>query len=111
MWPKRPIDLLRLAGKVARDQGADTVAEAHVRAGNDDAEVTQLRDLIRGCPTQAKLAMAAIAAMTYRQGTHLELSVLDDPALILQSVGLDDQLGDLPFDEDTRQRIRQTLEH
>ena len=34
-----------------------------MRSANDDAEVTRLRDLIRGCPTQAKIAIAALATM------------------------------------------------
>ncbi len=161
---RRAIDLLRLAGEVARDQGAESVREEHVRAANDDAEVTRLRDLIRGCPTQAKIAMAAIAAMDYwsdqsyfkatemyrvyrtfaqsididplgqkritdqlreyetlkvidmnrtsagyGEGTHLELSLLDDAGLILQSVGLDDRLSDVPIDGEMRQEIHRAL--
>ena len=161
---RRAIDLLRLAGEVARDEGADQVTEDHVRAANDDAEVTRLRDLIRGCPTQAKIAMGALAAMEYftersyfratemyrvyrtfaetinadplgqkritdqlreyetlkivdmnrtsdgyREGTHLQLSLLDDPSLILQSVGLDEQLGDIPIDDSMQDRIQRAI--
>ena len=60
---RRAIDLFRLAGEVARDDDATQVCENHVRAANDDAEVTRIRDLIRGCPMQAKIAIAALAAL------------------------------------------------
>lgn len=62
---RRAIDLFRLAGEVARDSDAKTVDEEHVRAANDDAEVTRIQDLIRGCPTQAKIAIAALSAMDH----------------------------------------------
>lgn len=60
---RRALDLFRLAGEVARDADVDQVHEEHVRAANDDAEVTRVQDLIRGCPTQAKIAIAALASM------------------------------------------------
>lgn len=157
---RRALDLFRLAGEVARDGDADQVHEDHVRAANDDAEVTRIQDLIRGCPTQAKIAIAALAAMDeftdrshfkatemyrvyrefaeaidtnvlgqkritdqlreyetlriidmhrtsngYREGTYLQLSLLDDASLLLQSVGLDDQCSRIPIDSQVRQRI------
>ncbi len=60
---RRAIDLFRLAGEVARENDADLVREEHVRVANDDAEVTRIQDLIRGCPTQAKIAIGALATM------------------------------------------------
>jgi len=39
-----------------RDDDADHVREEHVRCQRDDAEVTRIQDLIRGCPAQAKVA-------------------------------------------------------
>jgi cell division control protein 6 len=157
---RRALDLFRLAGEVARDDDADQVQEAHVRAANDDAEVTRIQDLIRGCPTQAKIAIAALAAMDeftaesyfkatemyrvyrlfaesidmtvlgqkritdqlreyetlkivdiartsegYREGTYLQLSLLDDASILLQSVGLDGRCSRIPIDSQMRQRI------
>ena len=157
---RRALDLFRLAGEVARDADVDQVREEHVRAANDDAEVTRVQDLIRGCPTQAKIAIAALAAMDeftnqshfkatemyrvyrtfaesigtnvlgqkritdqlreyetlkiidmtrtsdgYREGTYLELSLLDEASLLLQSIGLDDQCSRIPIDTQMRQQI------
>jgi cell division control protein 6 len=157
---RRALDLFRLAGEVARDADAAQVREEHVRAANDDAEVTRIQDLIRGCPTQAKIAIAALAAMAeftdqsyfkatemyrvyrafaqaidvdtlgqkritdqlreyetlkiidikrtsdgYREGTYLQLSLVDDPSLILQSIGLDTRLAEIPIGTSMRQQI------
>ncbi|WP_227355938.1 Cdc6/Cdc18 family protein [Haladaptatus salinisoli] len=157
---RRALDLFRLAGEVARDADVDQVREEHVRAANDDAEVTRVQDLIRGCPTQAKIAITALAAMDeftnqshfkatemyrvyrkfaesigtnvlgqkritdqlreyetlkiidmnrtsdgYREGTYLELSLLDEASLLLQSIGLDDQCSRIPIDTQMRQQI------
>jgi len=157
---RRALDLFRLAGEIARDADADEVHEDHVRSANDDAEVTRIQDLIRGCPTQAKIAIAALAAMDefsnrshfkatemyriyrlfaesidanilgkkritdqlreyetlkiidmtrtsdgYREGTYLELSLLDDPSLLLQSIGLGDRCSEIPIDGAVRQQI------
>ncbi|WP_136602657.1 Cdc6/Cdc18 family protein [Salinigranum halophilum] len=157
---RRALDLFRLAGEVARDQDADLVREEHVRAANDDAEVTRIQDLIRGCPGQAKIAIAAFAAMDeftsqshfkatemyqvyrlfaesidvtvlgqkritdqlreyetlriidmtrtsdgYREGTYLQLSLLDEASLLLQSIGLDDRCSQIPIDTQVRQQI------
>ena len=162
---RRAIDLFRLAGEVAREADATAVREEHVRSANDDAEVTRLRDLIRGCPTQAKIAIAALAAMEeftagsyfkatemyrvyrslaeaidvdplgqkritdqlreyetlkiidmkrtsdgYREGTYLQLSLLDDASLILQSVGLDERCADIPIDAPMRQQVLNAIE-
>ncbi len=162
---RRALDLFRLSGEIARDEDAEKVRENHVRSANDDAEVTRIRDLIRGCPTQAKIAIAALAAMDeftdrsyfkatemyrvyrvfasaidvdelgqkritdqlreyetlkiididrtsdgYREGTYLKLSLLDDSNLILQSVGLDSLLADIPIGNRMRQEIVKLVE-
>ncbi|KTG11035.1 orc1/cdc6 family replication initiation protein [Haloprofundus marisrubri] len=158
---RRGLDLFRLAGEVARDDDADQVREEHVHAANDDAEVTRIQDLIRGCPTQAKVAIAALAALDeftehshfkatqmyrvyrdfaeaigmtvlgqkritdqlreyetlkiidmtrtsdgYREGTYLQLSLLDEASLLLQSVGLDEQCAQIPIDSHMRRQFR-----
>ncbi len=127
---------------------------------NDDAEVTRIQDLIRGCPTQAKIAIAALATMDeftdrsafkatemyrvyrafaeaidtnvlgkkritdqlreyetlkiidmkrtsdgYREGTYLQLSLLDDSSLILQTIGLDDRCAKIPIDARMRRQM------
>ncbi len=157
---RRAIDLFRLAGEVARDNDAAQVTESHVRVANDDAEVTRIQDLIRGCPTQAKIAIAALATMDefsersafkatemyrvyrafaeaidanvlgkkritdqlreyetlkiinmtrtsdgYREGTYLQLSLLDDSSLLLQTIGLDERCANIPIDGRMRQHI------
>lgn len=161
---RRAIDLFRLAGEVARSEDADEVREEHVRSANDDAEVTRIRDLIRGCPTQAKIAIAALAAMDeftdqshfkatelyrvyrefaesidanvlgqkritdqlreyetlkiidmtrtsegYGEGTYLQLSLLDESGLLLQTIGLDERCSNIPIDSQMRQHIANTV--
>lgn len=163
---RRAIDLFRLAGEIARDSDEPLVREEHVRAANDDAEVTRIRDLIRGCPTQAKIAIGALAAMDeftshshfkatemyrvyrqfaesidvnvlgqkritdqlreyetlnlidmtrtsdgYREGTYLQLSLLDDASLLLQSIGVDERCSKIPIDSSMRQRLIAAVEH
>jgi len=162
---RRGIDLFRLAGEVAREADAETVREEHVRSANGDAEVTRLRDLIRGCPAQAKIAIAALAAMEefttrsyfkatemyrvykafaeaidvdplgqkritdqlreyetlkvidinrtsdgYREGTYLQISLLDDASHILQSVGLDERCADISIGAPMRKQILNAIE-
>jgi cell division control protein 6 len=161
---RRALDLFRLSGEVARDGDANQVREEHVRAANDDAEVTRIQDLIRGCPTQAKIAIAALAVMDeftnqsyfkatemyhvyrefaksidanvlgqkritdqlreyetlkiikmnrtsdgYREGTYLQLSLLDEANLLLQSIGLDNRCSMIPIDSQMRQQILGTI--
>lgn len=163
---RRALDLFRLAGEVARGDGADLVREEHVRAANDDAEVTRLQDLIRGCPTQAKIAIAGLAAIDeftnksrftatqmyrvyrafaeaigakilsqkritdqlreyetpnmidmrrtsdgYGEGTYLQVLLLDEASLLLQSIGLDSRCASIPIDTSMRQRIISIVSH
>lgn len=127
--------------------------------------MTRIRDLIHGSPTQAKIAIAALAALTeftsqsyvkatelyrvyrlfadaigvdvlgqkritdqlreyetlkfidmtrtsdgYREGTYLQLSLLDDSQLILQSIGLDDRGSEIPIGPPIRQQIVNALD-
>ncbi len=60
---RKAIDILHLAGEIARKFGDERVNEKHVRAANDDADVERIKDLLRGLPTQTKLAIAAVAAL------------------------------------------------
>ncbi len=41
----------------------------------------------------------------YREGTYLELSLLDEASLLLQSIGLDERCSRIPIDSNMRQRI------
>ncbi len=60
---RRGINLFRLAGEVAREEGAETVTKDHVRTADVDADVTRIKDLLHGTPTHAKIAIGALAAM------------------------------------------------
>ncbi|GAA0217693.1 MULTISPECIES: Cdc6/Cdc18 family protein [Halobaculum] len=163
---RRAIDFLRLAGEIARDTGADQVTENHVRAANDDTDVSRIQDLIDGTPTQVQIALTALAALSevtndnvtefkagevhsvyklfandidaeahtqryvtdllreydtmkllsmertgdgYASGNALWLELLDDPSLILRSVGAESRLRELRFDAEMRQAVLQRL--
>jgi cell division control protein 6 len=60
---RKGINLFRLTGEVAREDNAEVITEQHVRTADVDAEVTRIKDLLHGTPTQTKIAIAALAAM------------------------------------------------
>jgi len=163
---RRAIDFLRLAGEIARENGAEQVTEDHVRAANDDTDVSRIRDLIDGTPTQVQIALAALAALSeftndsvnefkagevhgvyklfatdidadvhtqrhmtdllreydtmkllsmertgdgYASGNALWIELLDDPSLILRSVGAESRLRNLQFNTEMRKAVLQRL--
>lgn len=46
----------------------------------------------------------------YREGTYLQLSLLDDASLLLQTIGLDDRCAKIPIDGRMRQHIAGILD-
>jgi len=73
---RKAIDILRHAGEVASESGADTVREEHVRQAQQHAEKDRFRELVSGSPTQAKTALLAL--------TELSLNSADDSFLTSQ---------------------------
>jgi len=74
---RKAIDILRHAGEVAYEAGADQVKEEHVRQAQQHAEKDRFRELVNGAPTQAKAALLALT----------ELSVnFDDDAFLTSRV-------------------------
>jgi len=73
---RKAIDILRHAGEVASESGADTVREEHVRQAQQHAEKDRFRELVSGSPTQAKTALLAL--------TELSLNSTDDSFLTSQ---------------------------
>lgn len=61
---RKAIDILRHAGEVAFEAGAETVREEHVRQAQQHAEKDRFRELINGAPTQAKAALLALTMLT-----------------------------------------------
>jgi len=68
---RKGIDILRNAGDTARDSGASKVTERSVRFAAQAAEVDRVRTLMRGTPTQAKLALLALAALSLHGRTDI----------------------------------------
>lgn len=62
---RRAIGLFRRAGEKAVDAEDEQVTEPHVRKANREGDVENLKDFIRVLPTQAKLAITALAALDY----------------------------------------------
>lgn len=73
---RKAIDILRHAGEVAFEDGADAVREEHVRRAQQHAEKDRFRELVNGAPTQAKAALLAL--------TELSLNSRDDAFLTSQ---------------------------
>ncbi|MDQ2052916.1 orc1/cdc6 family replication initiation protein [Natronolimnohabitans sp. A-GB9] len=61
---RKAIDILRHAGEVAYEDGADKVQEEHVRQAQQHAEKDRFRELINGAPTQAKAALLALTELS-----------------------------------------------
>ncbi|QFU82661.1 orc1/cdc6 family replication initiation protein [Natronorubrum aibiense] len=61
---RKAIDILRHAGEVAYEDGAETVQEKHVRQAQQHAEKDRFRELVNGAPTQAKAALLALTELS-----------------------------------------------
>ncbi|MBV0926414.1 orc1/cdc6 family replication initiation protein [Halomicroarcula limicola] len=61
---RKAIDILRHAGEVAYETGAEQVTEEHVRQAQQHAEKDRFRELVNGAPTQAKAALLALTELS-----------------------------------------------
>jgi cell division control protein 6 len=61
---RKAIDILRHAGEVAYESGAERVTETHVRRAQRHAEKDRFSELIDGAPTQAKASLLALTELT-----------------------------------------------
>ncbi|CAP15215.1 DNA replication protein Orc4 [Halobacterium salinarum] len=61
---RKAIDILRHAGEVAYEAGAELVTEEHVRQAQQHAEKDRFRELVNGAPTQAKAALLALTELS-----------------------------------------------
>ncbi|MGZ0747328.1 DNA replication protein Orc4 [Haloparvum sp. AD34] len=61
---RKAIDILRHAGEVAYETGAELVTEEHVRQAQQHAEKDRFRELVNGAPTQAKAALLALTELS-----------------------------------------------
>ncbi len=61
---RKAIDILRHAGEVAYENGAEKVDEQHVRQAQQHAEKDRFREIIGGAPTQAKAALLALSELS-----------------------------------------------
>ena len=60
---RKAIDILRNAGRIARDEEADRVTTDHVEAAKAKTEADRFSRLIEGSPTQAKAILYALARL------------------------------------------------
>jgi len=88
---RKAIDILRHAGEVAFEEGAETVQEEHVRQAQQHAEKDRFRELISGAPTQAKAALLALTELTVNAGddAFLTSQVYDQYERICAYLGMD----------------------
>ena len=61
---RKAIDILRHAGEVAYEAGAEQVMEEHVRQAQQHAEKDRFSELVTGAPTQAKAALLALTELS-----------------------------------------------
>ncbi|MBP2251115.1 cell division control protein 6 [Halarchaeum solikamskense] len=61
---RKAIDILRHAGEVAYEAGAEQVTEEYVRQAQQHAEKDRFRELVNGAPTQAKAALLALTELS-----------------------------------------------
>lgn len=61
---RKAIDILRHAGEVAYEDGAEMVQEEHVRQAQQHAEKDRFRELVNGAPSQAKAALLALTKLS-----------------------------------------------
>jgi cell division control protein 6 len=57
---RKAIDLLRIAAELAEREGANKVAESHVRAAQEKMEKDTPYEILKNAPTHTKLVMLAI---------------------------------------------------
>ncbi|WP_225335215.1 Cdc6/Cdc18 family protein [Halomicrobium urmianum] len=60
---RKAIDILRNAGRIARDEESTTVTEEHVRAAQSKTEADRFDELVNGAPLQAKLIILTLARL------------------------------------------------
>src|SRR6056297_1943423 len=99
---RKAIDILRHAGEVAYEAGAEQVMEEHVRQAQQHAEKDRFRELVNGAPTQAKTILMALA--------ELSLNAEDDAFLTSQMYDQYERIcNDLDMDILSVRRFRDIL--
>ncbi|WP_137285572.1 orc1/cdc6 family replication initiation protein [Halorussus salinisoli] len=88
---RKAIDILRHAGEVAYEDGADQVTEHHVRQAQQHAEKDRFRELVSGAPTQAKAALLALTELSVNSNDEAFLTsrVYDRYELICEHLDMD----------------------
>lgn len=73
---RKAIDILRNAGRIARDEEVERVTEGHVRAAKSKTEADRFDELIDGAPLQAKVIVLALARL-HRESEESEFTTAD----------------------------------
>lgn len=71
---RKAINILRHAGEVAFEAGAETVEEVHVRKAQKHAEKDRFSELIEGAPPQAKAALLALTELSINSSDNAFLT-------------------------------------
>ncbi|WP_049934281.1 Cdc6/Cdc18 family protein [Haloplanus natans] len=64
---RKAIDILRIAGDIAKDEDAEMVTEAHARQAKEQTEINRVRELIDGETQLAKLVLSALVLQAEQQ--------------------------------------------
>lgn len=64
---RRALDLLRVAGEIAEEEGAETVTVEHVRKAHETIEQDHIVEVIKTLPLQSKLVLLAISILAQRK--------------------------------------------
>jgi cell division control protein 6 len=87
---RKAIDLLRVSGEIAEQEGAVTVQETHVRKAKELIELDEVKETIKTLPIQTKLVLASGVHHTLKGENVITTGVLYDTYKALcNEVGLE----------------------
>lgn len=71
---RKALDILRNAGELAKDEGAEQVRDDHVRDAREKADIDRFSQLLEGQPTQIKATVYALSMLTDKHKDDDEFS-------------------------------------
>lgn len=71
---RKALDILRNAGELAKDEGAERVTETHVRNAREKANIDRFGQLLEGQPTQIKASVYALSVLANQHSGRKEFA-------------------------------------
>ncbi len=89
---RKALDILRNAGELAKDEGADEVTEDHVRNAREKANIDRFSQLLEGQPTQIKASVYALSVLAEQHSEREEFATREIYEMY-QNITSDSALG------------------